>query len=207
MVKLKAPMMSLGASGSIGGAVVFSSAKGRAYARQLVIPSNPKSGPQVGIRAMMKFLSQQWTALSGVQKADWDTRAAQTNISPFNAFVAYNLVRWRSFLGPSKLDPADVIAVAPAAPTTTVTAGVRQLGLSIADGAQLPDWGWMIFRSLTTGFTPAYSNLVAIAVKTASPTLYVDAGLTAVAHFYRIKGFMIDGKLGTLEAERTGTPT
>lgn len=207
MVKLKAPMMSLGASGSIGGAVVYSSAKGRAYARQLVIPSNPKSGPQVGMRAMLKFLSQQWASLSGVQQADWDTLAKATNISPFNAFVSYNQKRWRSFLGPSKLDPATEVAVAPAVPTTTVTAGVRQLGLSIADGAQLPDWAWMIFRSLTTGFTPAYSNLVAIAAKTASPTLYVDAGLTAVAHYYRIKGFMIDGKLGTLEAERTGTPT
>jgi hypothetical protein len=200
-------MLSLAASGSIGGAVVYSSAKGRAYARQLVIPSNPKSGPQVGMRSMLKFLSQQWASLTAGQKADWDTRAAQTNISAFNAFTSYNQSRWRSFLGPSKLDPAAVAAIAPAAPTTTVTAGVRQLGLSIADGAQVPDWGWMIFRSLVTGFTPAYSNLVAVIAATASPTLFVDAALTPVAHYYRIKGFMIDGKLGTLEAEKTGTPT
>jgi hypothetical protein len=207
MVKLAGPMFSMSASGTIGNAVTFATSKGRPYARVRVIPSNPKSGPQVGMRAMMKFLSQEWAGLGTVAKASWDTRAAATNISAFNAFCSYNMSRWRSFKGPSQDDPAAEVAATPAAPTTTVSNGVRQLQLSIADGAQIPDWGWLVYRSLVTGFTPSYSTLVAIAPKTASPTIYIDSGLTAVAHFYRIAGIMIDGIKGTLEAEKTGTPT
>lgn len=207
MVKLAGPMFSLDAAGTIGNAVTFSKSKGRPYARVRVIPSNPKSGPQVGMRSMMRFLAQEWAALGAVAKASWDDRAKATNISAFNAFCAYNMARWRHFTTPSQDDPAAEIATAPAAPTTTITSGVRQLQLSIADGAQIPDWGWLIFRSLVTGFTPAYSNLVRVVKKTASPTIYIDPELTAVPYYYRIKGIMIDGVAGTLEAEKTGTPT
>jgi hypothetical protein len=207
MVKLAGPMMSLSASGTIGNAITFATSKGRPYARIRVIPANPKTGPQIGMRAMMRFLSQQWTELTTVQKATWEVRAKATNISPFNAYTAYNMARWRHFTGPSKDDPAAEISTAPAAPTTTISVGVRQLQLSIADGAQLPDWGWLIFRSTTTDFTPAYSNLVQIVPKTASPTVYIDAGLDPVEYFYRVKGIMIDGKSGTLDTEKNGTPT
>jgi len=200
-------MFSLSASGTIGNAVTFATSKGRPYARVRVIPSNPKTGPQVGMRAMMKFLSQQWAGMSDVNKATWLIRAKATNISTFNAFSSYNMRRWRSFTGPSKEDPAAEISTTPAAPTTTVSTGVRQLQLSIADGAQLPDWGWLVYRSTVTGFTPAYSNLVAIVPKTASPTIHIDAGLIPQAYYYRIQGIMIDGVKGTIEAQTTGTPT
>jgi len=208
MVRLYGPLMSMDASGTIADAVTFSKWKGRNYARQRVIPSNPNSVSQQSIRGMMKFLSQGWAALTAGNKATWQVRADQTNISTFNAFVAYNLARWRSFKLPSKTDPAAESGVAPAAPTTTVSAGVRELLLSIADGAQLPDWEWLIFRSTVTGFTPSFSNLVHVIIKTVSPTVFIDPKLeTGVAQFYRVAGGMATGKWGTLEAEKTGTPT
>ena len=207
MVKLAGPMFSMDASGTIGNAVTFSKSKGRPYARTRVIPSNPKTGPQVGIRAMLKFLSQEWAGLSSVNKATWETRAKATNISEFNAFVSYNLTRWRSFTSPSKEDPAAEAGTTPAAPTTTISTGVRQLQLSIADGEDAPNWGWLVYRSTTSGFTPAYSNLVAVVPKTASPTIYIDTGLVPDDYYYRISGIMDDGVKGTLEAEKTGTPT
>jgi hypothetical protein len=208
MVRLYGPLMSLDASGTIADAVTFSKWKGRNYARQRVIPSTPNSVSQQSIRAMMKFLSQGWAAVSAADKADWQTRADQSTISTFNAFVGYNLERWRAFRLPSKTDPADETGVAPAAPTTTVSTGVRELMLSIADGAQLPDWEWLIFRSTVTGFTPSFSNLVHVIIKTATPTLFIDGGLnTGVPYFYRVAGGMATGKWGALEAQKTGTPT
>lgn len=42
--------MSLSASGSFGGAMVFSHSKGRNIVRQLVIPSNPRTEAQVAVR-------------------------------------------------------------------------------------------------------------------------------------------------------------
>jgi len=208
MVKVSAPALSLDASGSLGGSLVFAKWKGRNYVRTLVTPSNPKSGPQVSVRAMMRALSQDWTNLSTGDKADWQDRADQLIASTFNAFCSYNLSRWRHFKAPSKLDPATEVGAAPSAPTTTPSNGVREIQLSIADGATVPDWFWLIFRSTVTGFTPSFSNLVRVVKKTATPTLYIDTGLiTGTPYYYRIKGTLATGVSGTLEAERTGTPT
>lgn len=50
MAKLTGPLFSMDASGSFAGAMVFSKWKGRNYARQLVIPSNPHSADQEAAR-------------------------------------------------------------------------------------------------------------------------------------------------------------
>jgi hypothetical protein len=207
MVKVYGPMFSLDASGTIADSATFSKWKGRNYVRQRVVPSNPQSGPQTGMRAMLSFLSKAWASLSAANKATWDTRGKATVISNFNAFTSYNQTRWRSYKGPSKEDPAAEASAAATAPTTTVTGGIRQAQLSIADGGTPPDWGYLIYRSTTTGFTPAYSNCVAIIPKTASPTVYIDAGLTAGTYYYRVGGFNADGVKGALEAEKSGAVT
>lgn len=207
MVKLQGPLFSLAASGTIADAVVFSSWKGRAYARERVIPANPQSGPQTGLRAMMKFLSQEWDGLTSAEKATWLARAQQTVISNFNAFTSYNQTRWRSYKGPSQEDPAADASTPAAAPTTTPTGGIRQIQLSIADGAPAPDWGWIIHRSETTGFTPAFSNVVAVIPWGTTPTIYIDTPLVAGTYYYRINGFNDDGIKGALEAEVSATAT
>jgi hypothetical protein len=207
MVKVHGPMFSLDASGTIGKAATFSKWKGRNYVRERVVPANPKSGPQIGMRAMLSFISKQWASLSAAEKATWDTRAKATVISTFNAFTSYNQKRWRSFQGPSKDDPAAEASATPAAPTTTPTGGIRQIELSIADGAAVPDWGWFIYRSGTTGFTPAYSNCVAIVPRSGTPTVFIDTPLTAGTYYYRVGGFMDDGIKGTLEVERSAAAT
>ncbi len=208
MVKLTGPMFSMTASGSIAKAVTYSSWKGRAYARQRVIPANPRSGPQTGMRAMLKFLSQEWTNLSIAEKADWTTRAASTVISNFNAFVGYNQSRWRSYDNPSKLDPADETGTAPTAPTTTPTGGIRQIQLSILDGVNAPDWAYVIHRSVTTGFTPAFSNVVAVTPwDVAGTTIYIDTPLAIATYYYRIYGTLDTGLKGAVEVEISAAAT
>ena len=208
MVRLYGPLMSLDASGTLADSVTFSKWKGRNYARQRVVPSNPNSVSQQSVRAMLRALSQAWASMSAGNQATWQVRADQTTISPFNAFCAYNLNRWRSFKAPSKEDPATEVGGAPNAPTTTPSAGVREIQLSIADGAVPPDWFWLVHRSTVTGFTPSFSNLVRVVPWSATPTIYIDTGLeTGVAQFYRIRGTLATGVLGTLEVERTATPT
>ncbi|MBA7538534.1 hypothetical protein ES705_37832 [subsurface metagenome] len=46
MAKLKAPLLSLGASGAIGKTIVYFGWKGLDCAREYVVPSNPKTEPQ-----------------------------------------------------------------------------------------------------------------------------------------------------------------
>lgn len=202
MAIVKGPAMSLDASGSIAGALVFSKWKGRNYIRQLVTPANPRSGSQVGFRSMMKFLSQQWASLSAAEKATWESRAADRIISEFNAYTSYCQLRWRNFLTPSKADPAALASTPSLAATGVATAGVRQASLAITDGATPPDWGYLVFRSTSTGFTPAISNVIAaVEWDSGGVTTYIDTPLDPGTYYYRTKGFNDDGVEGALDTE------
>lgn len=207
MATVKGPLFSLDARGTVGGSVVFSYWKGRNTVRRHAVPANPKSAAQVAMRSMVKFLAQIWDGLTAANKATWDDRADSLSISPFNAFVGVNMDRWNTYSGPSKELPAAETGAGGDAPTTTPTAGVKEITLSIADGATPPDWGWLIHRSTTTGFTPSRSTLIAAIERTGTPTVYLDTPLTTgTAYYYRIQGFSDDGVNGTLEAEVTATP-
>ena len=56
MAKLKAPLMSLGASGKLGGALVFFGWKGLNVVREYVIPSNPKTAGQTTQRGYLTLM-------------------------------------------------------------------------------------------------------------------------------------------------------
>ena len=205
-MKVVGPMFSLDATGTIAGAVTATHWKGRNVMRQRVDPANPKSGPQTGIRAMMAFLSKQWASLTSAEKATWQDRADATAISPFNAFTSYCLKRWRNFLTPSKEDPAAETSTAPDAATVNLTAGVRQITVDITHGTNAPDWGYAIFRDTSTGFTPAFSNCIAVVPCDGSgDATHVDTPLAAGTYYYVVKGFMDDGKAGALSTEQSET--
>lgn len=209
MVKLAGPCMSLGASGKLGGSIVFSNWKGIPYARGLVTPANPKSVKQVSVRTMFAFLSQEWKGLSTATKADWIDRAKAGNYSPFNAFMGYNQNRWRAFEMPSFLDPAtEDDTVGAALPHTSVGA-IRQATITCQLNATNNNWGFVIARSLTTGFTPGFTNVIAVlhAIDTdAHP--HIDTPLAAATYYYRTTNFSQAGKLAPgWEAETSAVVT
>ena len=188
--------------------MVFASWKGRPYVRELVTPSNPKSGPQTGIRAMLKFLSQQWAGLSTANKATWQARADQTTISTFNAYVAYNMERWRRFLGPSKTDPATEASTALTVSAITATGAIRQATVNITPSGGTNIWGFAIFRSPTGSFTGVFSNCIAVAqANGASAIDYVDTPLSPGTYYYSAKVINVDGKFGAESTEASATVT
>lgn len=202
MAIVKGPAMSLDASGKLGGAIVYSKWKGRNYVRALVTPANPKSGAQTGFRSSMKFLAQNWTTLTAGEQATWIDRAADMIVSPFNAFTSYNQKRWRNFLTPSKDDPAAEVSAPPTAPTGAAVAGVRMSTVTLTDSGTAPDWGYILFRSTTTAFTPALSNAIALVVwDVAGATVIVDTPLDPDTYYYRSVGFNDDGIIGALDIE------
>lgn len=207
MVKVQAPALSLDASGQLAGALVFSKWKGRNYVRSLVKPANPKTGGQVGVRAAFKFLSQQWSGLGATPQATWEERAEQKVVSEFNAYMSYNLERFRNFLGLSQEDPAALVDTVDAIDTFTATAGERQITIAINDTGTVGDnWGFMIYRSLTTGFTPAFDNLVAIIQSQAGGVVnFVDTPLDPDTYYYDAKPFTKDAVLGSLDGEINAT--
>ena len=88
--------MSFGASGQLGGALVFGSWKGVSTARQYVKPANPQTPGQVAQRDLMKSVVAFWrsVALMAIIRTAWNKLAAVSGrpLSGFNAFTS-NLVR------------------------------------------------------------------------------------------------------------------
>ena len=208
MVKVTGPLFSMGASGSIGGSITFSRWKGRPYVRQLVIPSNPRSGGQVTNRAMMTFQTQAWAALTAGNKASWSDLADQNTISTFNAYVKRNMLRQSTFSPPSKEDPAAEAGTPATLTTFTATGGVREIVLDLDLTALDDNWGVVIFRSTTTGFTPGLTNMIfAKLLASTDPIQVVDTPLDPDDYFYDAKCFSDDGVYGALKGEITATST
>lgn len=209
MATVKGPLFSVDASGTIGGVIVASKWKGRNYFRRHAVPSNPRSGGQLGVRAMMKFLSQYWATLTANQQADWETRAAATNISPFNAFCAYNMARWGTYLAPSIADPATGGDAAGTIANEGATAGSRSILLTIEVTVLAQNWAVAVYRSLTGVFTRSRTNCVQIIpATTAAVYTWLDFPLTAgVQQFYEFGALSLDGVMGAASAEVDATPT
>ncbi len=201
-------MMSLDASGSLGGAVTFSKWKGRNYVRERVIPANPKSGGQVAVRASMKFLSQFWASLTAGNQATWENRADAKIISPFNAFVSYNITRWRNFNAPSQEDPAAESDAVGILANEAATAGVRSITIDIDVGTLNQNWAIAIFRDLSTGFDLTWDKVRAIIPGvSAASFVWVDTPLVPDTYYYDFKAISIEGVLGADHGEVDATVT
>lgn len=202
MVKVNAPAMSLDASGSIGGALVFSKWKGRNYVRSLVRPSNPQSGGQVGVRSMFRFLTQQWASIGDVAQATWEDRAEDASISPFNAFVSYNQFRWRNFLAPTQDYPEVETAFSGTLGSLAAVAGVRSITVTQPVTAAGNGWGLVFFRSTSTGFSSAFSNAVRVLpFDGTNDIVFVDSPLDPGTYYYVCRTVSDDGALGAEGSE------
>jgi hypothetical protein len=209
MAVVKGPLFSLDAAGTIGRSVVFSKWKGRNYVRRHAVPANPKSSSQVSVRAAMTFLSQYWDSLNAGEQSSWDDRAAATKISPFNAFVSYNLDRWGRYLAASKSDPALEVNTPGTVLAPTATAGIRSISIDVPISVLNDNWGVYVYASLVTGFTPSRTNCRAILPAESVATFtWLDFPLTpGVEVFYRFGSFSDDGVASLLAGEQSATPT
>jgi hypothetical protein len=206
MVKVYGPALSIDASGTLAKTMVFSKWKGRSYVRSHVNPAQPRTGPQVGVRAMFSFLAKQWASLTSANKTSWEVLAKQFNVSPFNASTHVNQARWRNFLTPSKNSAVAGVSVAPTICTQVLTVGVRQITVTITKGGTAPTWGYSIHRYLVTGATPAFSNCVHISpIDGSSNATWVDTPLDPGTYFYKVHPFNDDGVKGVTSVESTAT--
>lgn len=160
MVKVYGPMMSLDASGTLADAVTFGKWKGRNYVRERVIPANPKSGAQVGRRAMLKFLSQTWAGLDSGSKATWQDLADQLVASPFNAYVSDNMKAWHNFLTPTQLTPPGMLGTPSDNVITAAAWEENRIKITITGSAMGDAWGLIIFATTGVAFTPAVGNAI-----------------------------------------------
>lgn len=206
MVKVIGPLGGFGASGSLAGTIVFSQWKGRPYVRRLVKPSNPRSGGQVGVRAMWKFEAQNWAALTVAEKQTWEAGADTKVILPFNEYVSVNQKRWRNFLPPSQETPILEAGTVGISQTFSATAGIRQITIANDLMAANENWGRLIFKG-AMGFTSSFSNCVSAILLNQDVSLinFVDTPLQAGTFFYNARDFTDDGVLGAELGEISAT--
>ena len=155
------------------------------------------------MRAMLKYLSQIWTTMSPTNQASWEDLADAGVFSPFNAFTKTNLKRNRDFLAPSKEFPIVPFIAPDAIDVFTATPGVRSVTLSINTVAVVNGcWGFLIYMSTTTLFTPGFTNLLAvIPADGITEVTFVHSPLASDTYYYDAKPFNILGEPGALDGE------
>jgi len=196
--------MSIAASGTYGKALTFATWKGRAYVRERVIPANPKSAKQTGVRAMMSFLAQAWSSLETVAKATWDELAAQKAISAFNAFGSETLSRWQNILTPTQAYPAANASTQLTVTTQNLTNGSGCVTVSITPSGSTNIWGMLVFRDTAEITAPSWANCVAVLpANGANAVSWVDSPLDAGTYHYRTAVFNDDGVMGEVKADAT----
>lgn len=101
MAKVTGPLLSLTASGQIGGSQVYAKWRGVPYVRSKVTPANPKTAGQVSTRTVFSFLSNVWKLLDPNAQAPWTAAAKGQPKTNRNMFMGTNIKGLRT---PTTLD-------------------------------------------------------------------------------------------------------
>jgi len=208
MVKVRGPIGSAEAAGTFGGSAVFSRWKGRTYVRTKVTPANPKTALQVSNREMLAFLAQRWKTISDANQTTWYELALQRQVSPYHAYIALNLDRWRQFTAPSKTHPPAETGTLPDLDALTASGAFAHIELSQTWYNRYDAWGILIFRSQTPAFTTSRHTLITVQpLLTDSGPLYDDQNLLPGTYYYNFRTFTTTGKLSTPLGQISATAT
>ncbi len=210
MALVTGPLMSIDASGTLAKTLTFAKWKGRNYVRQRIIPMNPQSALQTGVRSMMSWISQRWNGLSTPNKATWDDMAATKEISSFNAFVGENLDRWQLNTTPTDAFPAaglntdllpDDVAIDGVLLSATGYAGYATAGATPDSTGAADAVGAVIFRGAVAPTPFNWGQAIAVIdVTPGAAWSYTDSPLVAGTYHYKIAYFGNDGVNGALSA-------
>lgn len=133
MAIVRAPLFSFSARKSIAQALTFTAWKGIQVVKKWFIPANPDTDPQQRVRGHFLDATQNWerTALTAIDKAAWNTRAARakTPLSGYNKSVGvavasmnHNLNYW----------PVETMAITPGVDSIAGTFGTKK-GSTLGD--------------------------------------------------------------------------
>ena len=209
MVKLKGPLLSLEASGTIADTLTIQEWKGRTYMRKKPQPADAKSGKQIGMRAMFSYLTKHWDSISSIDKATWNTRAASKNILPFNAYLNENLLRWVTGKHPGEAFPIGETGTS--AVTLFQNAIPQGTGLRVQLGIQFQNdnQGATLHRILDPPSLTRLDNAIQVLPSEPAPSalMFFDHPLEPGIHWYKWAGFTNDGKAEMIGAPFSGTVT
>jgi len=207
MARTTAPLFSLDASGTIAKAITFSKWRGRQYVRRHAIPKNPQSPAQVGIRSALKFLTQAYADIVDTIAATFTIPAKDANISLLNAYVKYNMSRWRMGHGLTPTFPA-TDAIVTVTITQSLTGGQRNVLVSVTPSASTAVWAIAIYRDTATIVTINWNLCIAIVpIDGTNAVKYTDGPLAPGTYHYRAAALGIPGGIGAGAADGNAAAT
>lgn len=183
MAKVTAPLLAMGASGTIGKTLTFSKWRGIAYGRQRVVPANPQSTNQTIIRATFALLREMWKLSPSKLVEAWDAFASGRPFTGMNKFVGENVrvLKYEpdmaNFIGSpgakGGLPPDGVVLASPGAGALTATFSVPDIPV-----------GWAIVEAVSVAFIDQapngiFSGVITEAFDASSPYVPTFAGLEA----------------------------
>lgn len=93
MAKLKGPLLSLEAAGSLGDSLIYQTWRGRPYVRKLTNPRQAPTVDQAAIRTVVAICSRVWSRMPETYRADWASYMPNAKITDLNKMVGFNIDR------------------------------------------------------------------------------------------------------------------
>lgn len=191
MAKVEGPLMSLNASGTVGGTITFGKNKGRNFVRTRTTPANPRSAGQVAVRANFAGLIALYHANLDTIVANYATLAKQGATTPLAAFTGYNQRRLSQLQPPQ--DTPGATPYSPGANATAFAGAVSGNSIQVewTDSTDPDVWGYWIYRKVDSAPTGLKNELVGLVVP--GILKFVDAPLMPATYYYGIVAFTNSG--------------
>lgn len=175
MSRIRAPLLSWGASGQIAQTQVYAHWKGRPYVRQYVIPTNPRSVAQTQTRNAFKQLQMIYPYLPTDATASWDLYGENNRYTGRNGFNHINMPLIRGESDLNKLMPMIAAGGGIAPAGAVLVAGDQTLTMTLTAPELPPDW------SITRAFGVAITS-----VDPNTPQLPQVVGATSTGPTYEL---------------------
>jgi hypothetical protein len=145
MAKIQGPLLSFGARGQVGKAMVVSKWRGIAYARSYVVPANPRTTAQQANRTRFALLREMYKLAPAVVRAPWDAFAQGRPFLPVNKFVGENnrLLNGKTGFVDAIMSPGARGGLPPQAVVATDGTAPGSIDVAVTIPDVLPD-GWTI---------------------------------------------------------------
>lgn len=150
MAKLTGPLLGISARGTIADTITYSAWKGIEYARQRVIPANPKTAPQMEVRNVFTMLGGLWLVAQTLARAPWIANAVGKPYTHRNALISKNLPNLLNQTGMTAFmgSPGALAGMAPASIAAAFAAGV----ITVTIGAPTLPPSWTIQAGVAMAF-------------------------------------------------------
>lgn len=146
MAKVTGPLLSLRSSGSIAKSQVYGSWKGVPYARQHVIPTNPRSTEQTKTRSVFGNLMLIWKSYGTIAQGPFRAFATGKPLTPRNAFAQANVSILRTETDLTKLVGSMSSGGGVTATSLTAVAGAASGGIAATLTCPAAPTGWTLAK-------------------------------------------------------------